>query len=142
MSRRVAPATSGASTTVSTTIRSLSSDNVFEAKAAGVAPDTKGSDAVPNNPDYPNVKIPAALNFTLKDIDGKTGQAGPLSGQRHSGGQCGSKCGNTPQYKSLEAMYEKYKSKGLVILGFPANDFLKQEPGTDQEDQGLLQKHL
>ena len=44
-----------------------------------------------------------------------------------------SKCGNTPQYKSLEALYEKYKDKGLVILGFPANDFLRQEPGTDKE---------
>ena len=40
-----------------------------------------------------------------------------------------SKCGNTPQYADLEKMYEKYKDKGFVILGFPANDFGKQEPG-------------
>src|SRR5438552_3252044 len=46
-------------------------DNVFEAKAAGVSPDAKGGDAAPTNPDYPNVKVPTALNFTLKDIDGK-----------------------------------------------------------------------
>jgi len=52
-----------------------------------------------------------------------------------------SKCGNTPQYKSLEAMYEKYKSKGLVILGFPANDFLKQDREPTRRS-GLLQKAL
>jgi glutathione peroxidase len=44
-----------------------------------------------------------------------------------------SKCGNTPQYKALEEMYTKYASQGFVILGFPANDFAHQEPGTNSE---------
>ena len=44
-----------------------------------------------------------------------------------------SKCGNTPQYAQLEAMNKKYADKGLVILGFPANEFLRQEPGTDAQ---------
>ena len=44
-----------------------------------------------------------------------------------------SKCGLTPQYKALEEIYKRYKDQGLVILGFPANDFLGQEPGTNQE---------
>ena len=44
-----------------------------------------------------------------------------------------SKCGLTPQYKQLEELYKKYKDKGLVVLGFPANEFGKQEPGTDDE---------
>ena len=44
-----------------------------------------------------------------------------------------SKCGLTPQYTALEATYQKYKDRGLVVLGFPANDFAGQEPGTDQE---------
>jgi glutathione peroxidase len=44
-----------------------------------------------------------------------------------------SKCGNTPQYKGLEAMYEKYSPQGLVIVGFPANNFHEQEPGTNEE---------
>lgn len=44
-----------------------------------------------------------------------------------------SKCGFTPQYSSLEKLYEKYKDRGLVILGVPSNDFASQEPGTDQE---------
>jgi glutathione peroxidase len=42
-------------------------------------------------------------------------------------------CGYTPQYKGLQALHEKYKSKGLVILGFPSNDFGQQEPGSDKE---------
>lgn len=44
-----------------------------------------------------------------------------------------SKCGNTPQYDGLEAMYEKYGSDGLVVLGFPSNDFMGQEPGTEEQ---------
>src|SRR5262249_53549167 len=44
-----------------------------------------------------------------------------------------SKCGYTPQYKELEAIYEKYKDKGLVVLGFPCNQFGQQEPGTDAQ---------
>ena len=46
-----------------------------------------------------------------------------------------SKCGFTPQYKGLEAVYEQYKDKGLVIVGFPANNFGGQEPGTNEEIQ-------
>ena len=42
-------------------------------------------------------------------------------------------CGNTPQYKGLESLYEKYKDQGLVVLGFPANDFGGQEPGSNKE---------
>src|SRR5690606_12476198 len=44
-----------------------------------------------------------------------------------------SKCGLTPQYKELEALYRQYKDQGLVIVGFPANDFMSQEPGTNEE---------
>jgi len=44
-----------------------------------------------------------------------------------------SKCGNTPQYDGLEDLYEKYGSEGLVVLGFPSNDFLGQEPGTEDQ---------
>jgi glutathione peroxidase len=46
-----------------------------------------------------------------------------------------SKCGFTPQYKGLEELYNKYKDKGLVVIGFPANNFANQEPGTNQEIQ-------
>ncbi|HSU19298.1 MAG TPA: glutathione peroxidase [Acidobacteriaceae bacterium] len=44
-----------------------------------------------------------------------------------------SKCGLTPQYTALEALYQRYRDRGLVVLGFPANDFASQEPGTNEE---------
>lgn len=50
-----------------------------------------------------------------------------------------SKCGYTPQYAGLEELYKKYKSKGLVVLGFPCNQFMKQEPGTSSEIQEFCQ---
>ncbi|WP_309718861.1 glutathione peroxidase [Armatimonas sp.] len=108
-------------------------DNLAEAKLAGVAPDSEGDASAPTNSDYPNVKVAPSLNFTVKDILGN-----PVKLSRYEGSvimvvNVASKCGNTPQYKSLEALYEKYKEKGLVILGFPANDFGAQEPGTDKE---------
>ena len=108
-------------------------DNVYEAKAAGVSADSMGPDAVPTVATYPRVKAPAALDFTVKDIDGK-----PVKLARYVGNvilvvNVASKCGNTPQYEGLEKIYEKYKARGFTILAFPANDFLKQEPGDDKQ---------
>jgi glutathione peroxidase len=48
-----------------------------------------------------------------------------------------SKCGLTPQYEGLESLYEQYRGQGLVVVGFPANNFLSQEPGTDEEIQSF-----
>ena len=53
-----------------------------------------------------------------------------------------SQCGLTEQYKGLEEIYEKYKDKGFEVLAFPANEFGKQEPGTNDADQGVLLDQL
>lgn len=74
-----------------------------------------------------------ALNFEVKDIDGKPVNLGRYQGQVVMMVNVASFCGNTPQYASLEALYEKYKDRGFVVLGFPANEFGKQEPGSNQE---------
>lgn len=72
-------------------------------------------------------------DFTVKDIDGKDVSLSQYKGKVLLIVNVASLCGNTPQYKDIEALYEKYKSKGLVVLGFPANNFMGQEPGSDKE---------
>ncbi len=72
-------------------------------------------------------------SFTMNDIDGKPVDLSQYKGKTLLIVNVASKCGFTPQYKSLETLYEKYKDRGLVILGFPANNFLGQEPGSDEE---------
>src|SRR4051812_8278216 len=81
--------------------------------------------------DKPADKTPLA--GTVKDIDGKDVSLADYKGKVVLIVNVASKCGNTPQYKPLEAMYEKYKDQGFVILGFPANDFGKQEPGSNDQ---------
>src|SRR5436190_1840587 len=71
--------------------------------------------------------------FTMKDIDGKDVKLDAYKGKVAMIVNVASKCGLTPQYEGLEALYEKYKDKGFVILGFPANNFMGQEPGTEKE---------
>jgi glutathione peroxidase len=71
--------------------------------------------------------------FKVKDLSGKTFDFSTLKGKKIMIVNTASKCGNTPQYKDLEAMYKEYKSKGFVVIGFPANNFAKQEPGTNEE---------
>src|SRR6201993_2718253 len=72
-------------------------------------------------------------DFTMKSIDGQ-----PVSLKSYKGKvvllvNVASKCGFTPQYAGLEGLYEKYKDKGFVIIGIPANNFAQQEPGTNEE---------
>jgi glutathione peroxidase len=76
---------------------------------------------------------PKLYSFVMKTIDGNDKPLSEYNGKVLMIVNVASKCGHTPQYKALEQLYEKYKNKGFVILGFPANNFLWQEPGTDAE---------
>jgi glutathione peroxidase len=72
-------------------------------------------------------------DFTLPSIDGAAAPLAAYKGKTVLIVNVASQCGYTPQYAGLEALYEKYKSRGFVVLGFPANNFGEQEPGTNQE---------
>jgi glutathione peroxidase len=75
------------------------------------------------------------LEVTMNRIDGTPESLEDYKGKVVMVVNVASKCGLTPQYDQLEAMYEKYKDQGFVVLGFPANDFNGQEPGTNEEIQ-------
>lgn len=79
--------------------------------------------------------------YKVKDLSGKEFDFASLKGKKIMVVNTASKCGLTPQYKDLEALYEQYKSKGFVIVGFPANNFAEQEPGTNQEIAAFCQKN-
>lgn len=72
-------------------------------------------------------------DIPVKDIDGKNTSLKTYDGKVLLIVNVASKCGLTPQYEALEALSQKYKSKGLVVLGFPCNQFAGQEPGTNEE---------
>jgi glutathione peroxidase len=71
--------------------------------------------------------------FTMNSIDGQPVSLKSFQGKVVLLVNVASKCGFTPQYAALEAVYEKYKGRGLVIVGIPANNFMAQEPGTNEE---------
>ena len=72
-------------------------------------------------------------DFTMRSIDGQQVSLKSYHGKVVLLVNVASRCGFTPQYAGLEALYEKYKDKGFVIVGIPANNFAQQEPGTDEE---------
>jgi glutathione peroxidase len=78
--------------------------------------------------------LPETLyGFQVKDIDGREVKLDKYKGKVILVVNVASKCGLTPQYEGLEKLYKKYKDKGFVILGFPANEFAGQEPGSNAE---------
>ena len=80
-------------------------------------------------------------DFTVQTIDGADFSLSELKGKKVMVVNVASKCGQTPQYEQLQALYEKYKDDGLVIIGFPANNFREQEPGTNEEILAFCQSN-
>lgn len=76
---------------------------------------------------------PDIYGFKVTDLYGDDFDFAELKGKKILIVNTASKCGLTPQYKDLQALYDKYKDQNFIIVGFPANDFMSQEPGTNQE---------
>jgi glutathione peroxidase len=80
--------------------------------------------------------------FQVEDLEGNTFDFSILKGKKILVVNTASECGLTPQYEQLQAIYEKYKDKNFVIIGFPANNFGSQEPGTNQQIATFCQKNF
>jgi glutathione peroxidase len=86
-----------------------------------------------SNPITKPMEKQTIYQFKVEDLSGKTFDFASLKGKKILIVNTASKCGLTPQYKELEALYKKYKDQNFVIVGFPANNFGQQEPGTNAE---------
>jgi len=80
-------------------------------------------------------------DFKATTLDGQPFDLSSLKGKKVLVVNTASKCGLTPQYKTLQELYDKYKDRNFVIIGFPANNFMKQEPGTNAEIQEFCTKN-
>lgn len=80
-------------------------------------------------------------DFVVEDINGKEVSMSEFKGKRMLVVNTASKCGLTPQYEGLEKLYQEYGGDNFIIIGFPANNFLNQEPGDDEEIAEFCQKN-
>ena len=86
-------------------------------------------------------KVPGVLQFKMKSLDGKMVDLAKYQGKVVLMVNVASECGYTPHYKGLQALHTKYAKAGLAVLGFPCNDFGKQEPGTEKQIAEFCQKN-
>lgn len=86
-------------------------------------------------------KIKNFHNFKINTIDGNKFDLSTLKGKKVLVVNTASKCGLTPQYKQLQELYETYGGSGFTIIAFPANNFLSQEPGTNEEIKAFCEKN-
>ena len=80
-----------------------------------------------------SIEMASIHKFKVNDINGEIFDMSKLKGKKVMIVNTASKCGLTPQYKKLEVLYKEYNSQNFIIIGFPANNFLSQEPGSDAE---------
>lgn len=102
---------------------------------------TKQTSANTSPTEQKPTEVQTIYQFKVTDIEGKEFDFASLKGKKIMIVNTASKCGLTPQYEKLEALYKTYKDKNFVIVGFPSNDFLSQEPGTDEEISAFCQKN-
>ncbi len=113
---------------------------------------TRSADIISNDPKQPTIQLwlnldvakaegkkMSVLDFELNNIDGQPTKLSSYKGKVILLVNVASKCGYTPQYEGLQAIYAKYKDRGLTILGIPANNFMGQEPGTNEEIKTFCQ---
>ena len=94
-----------------------------------------------NNQQNTSKNMQSIYDFEMFDIDGNKVSLGQFKGKVMIIVNVASKCGLTPQYVELQEFYEQYKEKGVVVLGFPANNFGDQEPGTNSEIKEFCTKN-
>lgn len=111
--------------------------------------DDAKTDALAKKKDAKRKAVPAkdtkkmpALQFKMKDIDGKDQNLAQYHGNVILVVNVASECGLTPQYKGLQELYDTYKDQGFVVLGFPANEFGRQEPGSDSVIKDFCTKNF
>src|SRR5690606_11535246 len=92
------------------------------------------------SPADPSDMPKSIYEFKVPALDGSTIDFSDFKGKKILIVNTASKCGNTPQYEQLEAIYEKYNGK-LVVVGFPANNFMRQEPGSNEEIAAFCEKN-
>jgi len=92
------------------------------------------------NKNFKNKKM-SIHEFKVENINGDEFDFSSLKGKKIMVVNTASKCGLTPQYEQLEALYQKFKDQNFVIIGFPSNDFMGQEPGSNEEIMAFCKKN-
>ena len=87
------------------------------------------------------IKKMSIHEFKVENINGEEFDFSSLKGKKVMVVNTASKCGLTPQYEKLEALYQKYKNENFIIIGFPSNDFMGQEPGSNEEIIAFCKKN-
>ncbi len=94
----------------------------------------KSQNSITENPSEKNIYTKQSIHqFKVENISGETFDFSSLKGKKVMVVNTASKCGLTPQYEDLQNLYEKYKENNFIVVGFPANNFLSQEPGSNEK---------